>query len=304
MKQVMVRYKVKPDQVAENETLVRAVYDELRELAPEDFRYATFRLEDGVSFVHLAWTNGDAPLSKLERVPAVHRADPRPLRRAAGGHGAGRDRGLSPMTAGEAAYQQLVEPYRIELHAHCYRMLGSVQDAEDALQEALTSAWRALPRFEGRSSLRSWLYRITTNACLKLIERRPQRVLPIDYGPAAEPGDAPAEPLVESVWLEPYPDAQLAYEQRESVELAFVAALQHLPPLQRAVLILRDVLGFSGGEVAGDAGDDAGGGLQRAAARAPHDRPAAAAAEPAGGAGELGRRAPPRARRPLPARVA
>jgi RNA polymerase sigma-70 factor, ECF subfamily len=130
------------------------------------------------------------------------------------------------VTAGEAAYQQLVEPYRIELHAHCYRMLGSVQDAEDALQDALTSAWRALPRFEGRSSLRSWLYKITTNACLKLIERRPQRMLPIDYGPAAEPGDAPAEPLVESVWLEPYPDAQLAYEQRESVELALVAALR------------------------------------------------------------------------------
>ena len=109
------------------------------------------------------------------------------------------------MTAGEAAYQQLVEPYRIELHAHCYRMLGSVQDAEDALQEALTNAWRALPRFEGRSSLRSWLYRITTNACLKLIERRPQRMLAFDHGPAAERGDAPAEPLVESVWIEPYP---------------------------------------------------------------------------------------------------
>ena len=154
------------------------------------------------------------------------------------------------MTGAETAYQQLVEPYRIELHAHCYRMLGSVQDAEDALQEALTNAWRALPRFEGRSSLRSWLYRITTNACLKLIERRPQRVLPIDYGPAADAGDAPAAPLVESVWVEPYPDAHLAYEQRESVELAFVAALQYLAPRQRAVLILRDVLGFSGAEVA------------------------------------------------------
>ena len=93
-------------------------------------------------------------------------------------------------------------------------MLGSVQDAEDALQDALTNAWRALPRFEGRSSLRSWLYKIATNACLKLIERRPQRVLPIDYGPAADAGDAPAAPLVESVWVEPYPDAQLAYEQR------------------------------------------------------------------------------------------
>jgi len=159
----------------------------------------------------------------------------------------------------DATYD-LVEPYRAELLAHCYRMLGSAQDAEDALQEALTSAWRALPRFEGRSSLRSWLYRIATNACLKLIERRPQRVLPFDYGPASEPGAAPAEPLVESVWVEPYPDARLGldavagpearYEQRESVELAFIAALQHLPPRQRAVLILRDVLGFTGAEVA------------------------------------------------------
>ena len=161
----------------------------------------------------------------------------------------------------ETAYRRLVEPYRVELHAHCYRMLGSAQDAEDALQEALTNAWRALPRFEGRSSLRSWLYKIATNACLKLIERRPTRVLPIDYGPPTDHHDAPAEPLVESVWVEPYPDARLGldasvagpearYEQRESVELAFIAALQLLPPTQRAVLILRDVLGFSGGEVA------------------------------------------------------
>ena len=96
----------------------------------------------------------------------------------------------------ETAYRRLVEPYRVELHAHCYRMLGSAQDAEDALQEALTNAWRALPRFEGRSSLRSWLYKIATNACLKLIERRPTRVLPIDYGPPADHHDAPAEPLV------------------------------------------------------------------------------------------------------------
>ena len=161
----------------------------------------------------------------------------------------------------EDGFARLVEPHRGELHAHCYRMLGSAQDAEDALQEALTSAWRALPRFEGRSSLRSWLYKIATNACLKLIERRPARVLPIDYGPPTDPHDAPAEPLVESVWVEPYPDARLGldasvagpearYEQRESVELAFIAALQLLPPTQRAVLILRDVLGFSGAEVA------------------------------------------------------
>jgi RNA polymerase sigma-70 factor (ECF subfamily) len=158
-----------------------------------------------------------------------------------------------------ASFEELIEPYRAELYAHCYRLLGSAHDAEDALQDALLRAWRGLPRFEGRSSLRSWLYRIATNSCLRLIERRPKRVLPIDYGPQNDPHDELASPLVESVWIEPYPDAALTdgfaspearYEQRESVELAFVAALQHLPPRQRAVLILRDVLGFSGAEVA------------------------------------------------------
>jgi RNA polymerase sigma-70 factor (ECF subfamily) len=154
----------------------------------------------------------------------------------------------------ELAYSRLVGPYRDQLHAHCYRMLGSAPDAEDALQEALTRAWRGLPRFEARSSLRSWLYTIATNTCLRLIERRPARVLPIDYGPPADPHDNVAEPLVESAWVQPYPDELLgveaSYEQRESVELAFIAALQHLPPQQRAVLILREVLGFSGAEVA------------------------------------------------------
>ena len=161
----------------------------------------------------------------------------------------------------EGAYGRLVEPHRGELHAHCYRMLGSVHDAEDALQDAMLRAWRGLPRFEGRSSLRSWLYTIATNACLNAIEKRPKRVLPVDYGPAADPHDGPGEPLVESVWVEPYPDETLGledgfaapearYEQRESVELAFVAALQNLPPNQRAVLILREVLGFSAREVA------------------------------------------------------
>jgi RNA polymerase sigma-70 factor (ECF subfamily) len=161
----------------------------------------------------------------------------------------------------EDAFGRLVEPYRGELHAHCYRMLGSVHDAEDALQDALLRAWRGLARFEGRSSLRSWLYTIATNACLNAIARRPKRVLPIDYGPASDPHAAPGEPIVESVWLEPYPDEMLGiedgpaapearYEQREGVELAFIAALQHLPPNQRAVLILREVLGFSAKEVA------------------------------------------------------
>jgi RNA polymerase sigma-70 factor (ECF subfamily) len=161
----------------------------------------------------------------------------------------------------EVAFARLVEAHRRGLHAHCYRMLGSVPDAEDALQEALLSAWRGLPRFEGRSSLRSWLYAIATNACLRALERRPKRVLPIDYAPAADPGDGLGDPLVESVWVQPYPDEALGleeglagpearYERRESVELAFIAALQHLPARQRAVLVLRDVLGFSAREVA------------------------------------------------------
>jgi RNA polymerase sigma-70 factor (ECF subfamily) len=172
------------------------------------------------------------------------------------------DRLLEAARAGdENAFARLVEPHRGSLHAHCYRMLGSVADAEDALQDALLGAWRGLARFEGRSSLRSWLYTIATNACLRAIERRPKRVLPIDYAPAADPHDGLAEPLVESVWVEPYPDERLGladglagpearYEQRESVELAFIAALQHLPARQRAVLILRDVLGFSARETA------------------------------------------------------
>jgi RNA polymerase sigma-70 factor (ECF subfamily) len=161
----------------------------------------------------------------------------------------------------ERAFERLVAPHRGGLQAHCYRMLGSAADADDALQETLLRAWRGLPGFEGRSSLRSWLYRIATNVCLKTIERRPKRVLPVDYGPASDPHDAPDAPLVESVWLDAYPDETLGaedglaspearYEQRESVELAFIAALQHLPARQRAVLLLRDVLGFAPVEIA------------------------------------------------------
>ena len=96
----------------------------------------------------------------------------------------------------EAAFEQLVTPHRAELHAHCYRMLASVQDAEDALQEALLGAWRGLGRFEGRSSLRSWLYTVATNACLRLVERRPKLVLPVDYGPAADPHDGLSEAVL------------------------------------------------------------------------------------------------------------
>jgi RNA polymerase sigma-70 factor (ECF subfamily) len=151
----------------------------------------------------------------------------------------------------EAAFAALLEPYRRELHAHCYRMLGSTHDADDALQDATLRAWRGLGRFEGRSSLRSWLYTIATNTCLTHIERRPQRTLPVEYGPATDPHLGPGEPLVESLWVEPYPDdPDATYEQRESVELAFIVALQHLPATQRAVLILREVLGYSAKETA------------------------------------------------------
>jgi RNA polymerase sigma-70 factor, ECF subfamily len=161
----------------------------------------------------------------------------------------------------ETAFGSLVDTYRPELHAHCYRMLGSVHDAEDALPEVLLRAWKALGRFEGRSSLRSWLYTIATNTCLNQIAKRPKRVLPVDYAPATDPHAGPGDPVVEQVWVEPYPDEMIGledgyaspdarYELRESVELAFVAALQHLPANQRAVLILREVLGFSAKEVA------------------------------------------------------
>jgi RNA polymerase sigma-70 factor (TIGR02960 family) len=148
-------------------------------------------------------------------------------------------------------FEELVERHRGELYAHCYRMLGSIQDAEDALQEALVGAWQGAGGFEGRSSARTWLFKITTNACLRLSSRRPVRMLSFDHGPACvDPADL-GEPVPGPVWLEPFPDdPATAYLRRESVELAFVAALQHLPGTQRAVLILREVLGFSAAETA------------------------------------------------------
>ena len=163
--------------------------------------------------------------------------------------------------ATETDFRRLADDHRGELLAHCYRMLGSLHDAEDALQETFLRAWRGLPDFGGRSSVRTWLYTIATNVCMDVLGRRSKRVLPMDYGPPSPPTKAAGEPLIESVWVEPYPDEALGlpdgpaspdarYEQREAVELAFVAALQHLPATQRAVLILREVLGFSAREVA------------------------------------------------------
>jgi len=166
---------------------------------------------------------------------------------------------LSRARAGDQdAFGELVDPHRHELQAHCYRILGSVQDAEDVVQETLLAAWRGLEGFEGRSSVRAWLYRIATNRCLNALRdsgRRP---------PPDRPSGRP-EPTRwgEPVWIEPYPDVLLEgiadivpgpearYESRETIELAFIAALQHLPPRQRAVLVLRDVLGFRTAEAAG-----------------------------------------------------
>jgi RNA polymerase sigma-70 factor (TIGR02960 family) len=157
------------------------------------------------------------------------------------------------------AFRQLVEPYERELQVHCYRMLGSAQDAEDAMQEALLAAWHGLNGFEGRASVRTWLYRIVTTRCLNA-RRSASRRLPVTL----PPGPTPPEPtrLGEVTWLEPYPDILLAglaeaapgpearYEAREAISLAFITAVQRLPPRQRAVLILRDVLGFAASEAA------------------------------------------------------
>jgi RNA polymerase sigma-70 factor (ECF subfamily) len=161
-------------------------------------------------------------------------------------------------TGDQRAFHTLVEPHGRELRAHCYRMLGSSHDADDALQDTLVRAWRGLAGFAGRSSLRTWLFTIATNVCLAAIERTPRRPLPVDLGPASDPrtGDWADG---ETVWLEPHPDHLLddgptspaaRYERRESVELAFVAAMQALPATQRAVLLLRDVLGMSAKETA------------------------------------------------------
>jgi RNA polymerase sigma-70 factor, ECF subfamily len=159
----------------------------------------------------------------------------------------------------DAAFTRLVAPLRRELHAHCYRLLGSTHDADDALQDALLRAWRGLARFEGRSSLRSWLYTVATRTCLDTFGNRDRRALPVDLGPSSDQAVLADAPLTDVTWLCPYPDMGLTdspagpaarYEQREAVELAFVAALQHLPGNQRAALLLFEVLGFSAAEIA------------------------------------------------------
>jgi RNA polymerase sigma-70 factor, ECF subfamily len=163
----------------------------------------------------------------------------------------------------EQAFAGLVERYRRELHVHCYRMLGSLDDAEDAVQDAFLRAWRHRARFslEGRWSFRGWLYRIATNACLDVLARRPRRFLPYDVAPPADPTATPP-PHADLPWLDPYPDRLLdelaspdpgpdaAAIAKETLELAFLAAIQHLPPRQRAALLLRDVLGWPARDVA------------------------------------------------------
>src|ERR1700754_2348698 len=147
----------------------------------------------------------------------------------------------------ETDFREATEPLRRELELHCYRMLGSVQDAEDLVQETFLAAWRGLDGFEGRATLRTWLYKIATNRCLNWLRdasRRPDEVEIHDHPEPTRADEAP--------WLQPYPDDPYqAYEAREAIGLAFISGLQHLPPTQRATLVLRDVLGFRAAEVAG-----------------------------------------------------
>ncbi len=166
----------------------------------------------------------------------------------------------SPLTVGPAAdeLEARLEQYRVELTAYSYRMLGSPFEAEDAVQETFIRAWRGFDRFEGRAALRSWLYRIATNVCLDMLSGRERRARPMDLGPAREPVEANLNTLPEVTWIEPVPDGRVLADgdpaevavARETIRLAFVAALQHLPPRQRAVLILCEVLRWKAAEVA------------------------------------------------------
>jgi RNA polymerase sigma-70 factor (ECF subfamily) len=196
---------------------------------------------------------------------------------------------------GDAAFVRDTEPLRRELLAHCYRMLGSVFDAEDVVQETYLRAWRSYAGFEGRSSVRTWLYQIATNACLTALARRGRRVLPSGlYDPEPDPGLAPEEAGPEVSWLQPIPDAKVTPESadpaavvaaRASLRLALIASMQYLPPRQRAVLVLRDVLAFPAADVAGMLGTTTASvksALQRARARLKELAPAAdRIAEPA-----------------------
>ena len=168
-----------------------------------------------------------------------------------------KDTDQRPPRRGSPELERVLEGHRTELTAYAYRMLGSAFEAEDAVQETLLRAWRSVDRFEGRAALRTWLYRILTNVCLDMLSGRQRRARPMDLGPART-ADAPlGEGLPEEAWIEPIPDGRVlpadpaeVAESRESIRLAFVAALQHLPPRQRAVLILRQVLGWKAAEVA------------------------------------------------------
>src|SRR5438067_12746402 len=164
----------------------------------------------------------------------------------------------SSLTAEPSELDLRLEQHRAELIGYCYRMLASPFDAEDAVQETLLRAWRGIDRFEGRAALRSWLYRIATNVCLDMLDGRARRARPMDLGPARAPEAANLNTLHEATWIQPIPDSLLAPERdpaevavaRDTIRLAFVAALQHLPPRQRAVLILCEVLRWKAQEVA------------------------------------------------------
>src|SRR5918994_4264468 len=202
----------------------------------------------------------DLPSRRHARSPLAACAQPRQPR--CGRRGAGscpKVDTMSAMTSPTTDLTAELESYRRELTAYCYRMLGGTFQAEDAVQETMLRAWRAADSFEGRSSLRSWLYRIATNVCLDMIDADKRRVRPMDLRPAQSADSALPDPLEENMWIEPVPDALVVGAEgdpatvalaRESVRLAFMAALQNLPPRQRAVLILREVLRWQATEVA------------------------------------------------------
>jgi RNA polymerase sigma-70 factor, ECF subfamily len=209
---------------------------------------------------------------------------------------------LAAAVAGDGeSFRHLTDRYRRELMAHCYRMLGSLDDADDAVQETLLKAWRRLSGFEGRASLRAWLYRIATNVCLDALDHRARRVLPAAITGPADPAVPPAPDDHDVPWLQPYPDALLdaadpdtdpatVAVRREHVELAFVAVIQYLPARQRAILLLRDVLGFTAAETADLLGGSPAAvhsALQRARATIEAGLPPAALHRPTGDVAEL-----------------